>query len=545
MISSRPENDPLRAFRGRWIGIDLVTIRESRRGSRWAPHVRFHGLRNEDEVKYLHACLSKRRFRKEYHAPLEICYFLQDIIPCASRTTRLRRATSSLFTFYRVESARSSEGSLPAGQAAQRIAPKAQFEEPTIASLCGSLISIGSGPARRTVTVGGLVMLGDESFALTAGHTDRPEESEESVQAMHMEVREKDYDADVEPPLIFTTEPRGDNLHSPNPGELTNSQRLLEALDSAPIELSGVDWSLIRVHMPTRRLPNIVPVPRHIKQTSGADAYTYLINAAARPKPGPVYVYGGVSGLKQLTMVHGKNHLRLPSGRWLQAWKAHYKSGSCLHKGDSGAWVFDAHCGDVLGQVVATTDDCIYILPLVDIFRNIRGATGLEPRLPTPFEMLGEMGKVYHLQGNGRLAEQYAREALRAVVLAHSNAGSPGRFLADFLNTFPMRRESVCQVIMRTGPDIVATLPSALTDAQYGLMGDIDGALGILRDLRSYAKDYGLDVSRGDECAGDDDDGAEPASRLGNLYGLLCMGRRHPGRLHRHDEKPERIARLL
>jgi len=71
---SRPENDPLKSFRGRWIEHDQVLLQSPEPGSKPLPYIRFIGARNEDEVKVLHASLSKRMFRKEYYPPLKICY---------------------------------------------------------------------------------------------------------------------------------------------------------------------------------------------------------------------------------------------------------------------------------------------------------------------------------------------------------------------------------------------------------------------------------------------------------------------------------------
>jgi ADP-ribosylation factor-like protein 8 len=81
---ARPENDPLKYFRGRWIELDQVMLQSPEAGTQPQPYIRFAGPRDELEVKILHSSLSKRTIRKHYFPPLKICYALQKAVTLTS-----------------------------------------------------------------------------------------------------------------------------------------------------------------------------------------------------------------------------------------------------------------------------------------------------------------------------------------------------------------------------------------------------------------------------------------------------------------------------
>lgn len=83
---AKPENDPLKYFRGRWVELDQVMLQSPEADTPPQPYIRFAGPRNEHEVKILHSSLSRRTIRKHYFPPLQICYALQKAVPLTSGT---------------------------------------------------------------------------------------------------------------------------------------------------------------------------------------------------------------------------------------------------------------------------------------------------------------------------------------------------------------------------------------------------------------------------------------------------------------------------
>ncbi|CAJ2502333.1 Uu.00g097270.m01.CDS01 [Anthostomella pinea] len=533
-----PENDPLRQFQGRWIGFDQVTVQGPDPDSPCVPYIRFRGIRNEQEVKRLHATLSKRRFWREYHPPLRICFLMEDITVLASssstvthgRSTAMSGPSAMSYGFRQpmsvlcptdaLRAVRPSSDPLKTNSTTNTVSTR----RPRISSLCGTTITLGTGASRRLVTIGGIITLKGEFYAITASHTSQATAPPPSPWPLvEKDIEKTEYDGDIDSPLVFTTQQehmlqtsgsKEPHESQPSPSQATNLAR---------IDVPRTDWALVMVQDPRRRLANFVRF--HNEHDTHPSDPIYLTEVAPKPQIGLVHVYGGISKMQQLTMASDRTYLRMPSGELMEAWKAYYTSGPSLSRGDSGAWVFDHRFSVVYGQVIATTSAFVYVLPLVNIFKEIREATGFEPRLPTPFERLSELAKLHFLQGDKPLAEEYAREALTGVVLGHSDSTgdhhhrqSNTRFLADFLNFFPQRRGLVCQVVMRTGSDIATAFAEVCKDAQAREMGDVEVALSFLQDLQTYAEDYGLDLS----ITASTTNGARPGeARARNRYSLV------------------------
>ncbi|KAI1341366.1 hypothetical protein F5Y15DRAFT_375854 [Xylariaceae sp. FL0016] len=310
---ARPDRDPLQHIEGCWCGIDRITIQGLGSNAKKQNYIRFKGVENEEDVKVLHAVLSKKKFRKEYH-PLHICYSLQGITPCASGTKLLRRATSSLFTFYRPASIDSMKSAL---------VDHNPSEKPRLHSLCGTLMSIGTGSNRRTVTIGGLIALNDTLFAITAGHQalgQRP-----PGKSNRFSIQEREYDIDIESALVFR-ETEGRSNPQGARGDEPPAPSQVRASGNINSEVTGSDWSLIPVQIPQKMLPNLVHIKRDDDHGSSIVVPVHMTDVSTTPRKCIVHVLGGVSGLRKLTMKPTTSYLRTAAGVLVRAWKATYGS---------------------------------------------------------------------------------------------------------------------------------------------------------------------------------------------------------------------------
>jgi hypothetical protein len=311
---ARPENDPLKYFRGRWIEYDQVLLQSPEPGSQPLPYIRFIGARNEEEVKILHASLSKRTFRMEYFPPLRLCYVLKEVTPLASGDDKVVPLQSSPNT------------------------------------LCGTLVAIGSGESRRIVTIGGMVESLGSCYALTTNHLSREDKSSRHDPFSDFEINEDDYDDDIDSPLIIDVNGSGPGANDTFSADDDDENGALEyqarTSSLGTIKHTGSDWALVKLDDPQFALPNLVSESAKVEISETPELpmrQAYLGYVATEPKAGFVRILAGASGPKTMLLLKKSSNLRIPSGAWVRAWKA--KSGPT-----SDSSMCDHYISDVLAD---------------------------------------------------------------------------------------------------------------------------------------------------------------------------------------------------
>ena len=290
---ARPENDPLKYFKGRWIEHDQVLLQSPEPGSQPLPYIRFIGARNENEVKILHASLSKRTFRKEYFPPLRICYVLQQVTPLAS---------------------------------ADKVVPIRSSPN----TLCGTLVAIGAGKDRKIVTIGGIVENIGSCYALTTSHLNCDDKSSGPDDLFSdFKINEDDYADDVDSPLIIDVNGSWPGWHETFSDDDENDALGYHARKSSlgTVEHTGSDWALVKIDDPQFGLPNLVSESTHVESSDASDLpmkERYLGYVATEPKAGLVRVLAGASGPRTMLLLKKSSNLRLPSGAWVRTWKAKF-----------------------------------------------------------------------------------------------------------------------------------------------------------------------------------------------------------------------------
>jgi hypothetical protein len=279
---STPEDDPLVHFRGRFIGFDQVVLVPREPNAKPLPYVRFVGAEDENEVRILHASLSKKKFRCQYFPPLSLCYTMR----------RLRALASS--------------------DSGATLLQRRQY------TLCGALVSIQSDGDSRTVTIGGMLRGPDGYFALTAGHGGDGSLSRRAPLSQPP-LNPMDYDDDVAGPLIDDSNQSAEENVSPESlsSESYDSPEMMKAANAfGSVKATGDDWTLLEVHNPVHRLPNIL----------GLDGQTpsnpiLLDKIALSPRVGSMTLVAGGKRILSVSMLRKPANLRYPSGSWLRTWK--------------------------------------------------------------------------------------------------------------------------------------------------------------------------------------------------------------------------------
>ncbi|KAI1744983.1 hypothetical protein F4680DRAFT_403941 [Xylaria scruposa] len=299
-------------------------------------------------------------------------------------------------------------------------------------TLCGNLISIGEGKERRVLTIGGLVTDGETTWALTAGHL--PKEAQrsrsDSDTLTENDLGLSEYNEDVEPPVIIipTTASSHADMESPS----LNKPRGLSPPELGDVDISGEEWSLIRLNNETLALPNCAIYKDQ------QPVYLFKYAESSLPDNIPtnslgVTVIGGVTGLSQVLLLSEKIPMRLPGGKWVDAWVAEAETESQLRRGDSGSWVVDLENGVVYGHVLLTSGRTIYILSLADIFHEASEKNpAIKLDLVQPFTSLERLASTYYTRHNHFMSKYYAEQALQTdVVRAFQERSAESAHRAD------------------------------------------------------------------------------------------------------------------
>ncbi|KAI3321758.1 hypothetical protein HD806DRAFT_146484 [Xylariaceae sp. AK1471] len=317
-------------------------------------------------------------------------------------------------------------------------------------TLCGALVSIGDGRDKRIVTIGGLLTDGVTTWALTAGHL--PKEAHhiesDSDTLAETDLNLSNYEESVEPPLIIlpATSFVRDRVEE---SDLTGTLEI-PAEQLGEIEIVGDEWSLIRLEDASLALPNCV--------ASEHQQPCYLYTIAEEPELNDantvgnlVTILGGVTGTSKMRLLSVRSPMRLPGGKWVDAWVGEAETDSQLKRGDSGSWVVDAAQGIVYGHVLSIAGRTVYVLPLADVLQDI------STKLPTnrtvllqPFTSLAELAKLHWSKKDHSQAKEYAKQALQLhVIEPFQRQSARGAFTA---NEFIQWASSIYGLEM---PDIV------------------------------------------------------------------------------------------
>ena len=266
-------------------------------------YICFSGLRNKDNMDKLRAILNTKTYKKYYKGVFKLCYKTDKLVGTAS-SRRVHVPASST----------------------------------PLQTLCGSLVEDGDGKKVQVYTVGGLVILNGQYYAITASHKAQDDEGSEddkaeetaSLEGILRRILENDeMDDDVEPGLELPASPEEvavgpveELLHA----ERNSSTRYIERNDmfvDRESDVTGTHWSLMRLKSLDDALPNFVPFTDSLWQT-GADIseiprVKYIHTIATDPSPQEVIVISGSGGLIRATMSTNTGNLFL-SGQAVEVW---------------------------------------------------------------------------------------------------------------------------------------------------------------------------------------------------------------------------------
>lgn len=223
--------------------------------------------------------------------------------------------------------------------------------------VCGRLALIGSGSSQRLVTIGGMVRKDGALWAVTANHAptelgdERNEPGEDEEADMDNDLDPDDYDMeDLDPLYLFgapepatapsSQEPAAshpkpedslssqtvatsDDSQTPGPSQTPRMMPIsLEFIDSSSLQ-TGPEWCLI----PLDAHPDLCLLPN--PETAR--------NIATKPRPGPVIVLAGASGIHVMDMLSSGEPRYLPSGEWFTTWQlrlpGNFSFDDCTHCG--------------------------------------------------------------------------------------------------------------------------------------------------------------------------------------------------------------------
>jgi hypothetical protein len=438
-----------------------------------SPYICVKGLMKESEITSVHTVLSQRSVRAHYK-PLRLCYDKSLVETAASGAT------------YQTNTSEVPE------------------------TLCGTLLRTEQrGKGVWMSTIGGIIEIDGKFFVMTTSHHPSTADttSDESVEGSMSEtedssvadtlVEKNSLDADIEPALIIDTwkeQERPDDVvdsATTEPLQFTEPPRPTNPFfwpDFAPETVAeGSDWRILVVEEKLQ-LPNSIPFQQRSEgnsqqQQTSARAQThrrYLEAYPTEPSRRPVCIMAGISGLCSGLLSSNVSFLTLRGERSRAVWSVKLDpgfgkslllisnskilTGVELQKGDSGSWVIDTACNNIIGCVIAISDGSVYLIPLRELFAQINNA--LKPnepiRIPSPFRMLASLARNHFAtdpEGNKELSEHYASEALSPEVLNMRTFDQAMQLLRTALQT-QEDKGLLMRLLCYTGADLCSVLGS-------------------------------------------------------------------------------------
>jgi len=385
-------------FRGRpmpSLVFELVALKADRRrsgalGRTPMTSICVRGLRSEDEIKHFHQAMSRSATRRLY------------------RGVRL-----------------SYEMSLIERPAVEVSEDHEDFPSSLGETLCGTrLVTQRPGHNPWTSTIGGIVQVGDDLYAMTSSHTPdnlEPASASASVadDTASSTLNDSDYDHDVESALVLDPPhmaPFSTPLKPPTIHGVPRAYGSRPLSPRGPVLVHGQDWRLIRLSA-NRCFPNSVPRELDHSKTTGL---TYVTESSRKiPFHGRVLALAGCNGLCAGTLRSSPAFLSLPGSPSTEVWTVVMDSKETLQKGDSGSWVIDSQ-GRWLGSVTAMAGGDAYIIPAHVQLEQMRAHFNLPVTLPTPLRCYLELAAAPFFSVTKR--EEFAATALTPDVLAASTS---------------------------------------------------------------------------------------------------------------------------
>ncbi|KAG7048376.1 hypothetical protein JMJ77_0014014 [Colletotrichum scovillei] len=294
------------------------------------------GFSNPQDIEAFDKVLSKKGY-KDACRPLEFCYELSHITLSASSGV------------YDVKS--SSTG-----------------------TLCGSIaIFVQSNGPQIKSTIGGLIEVDSQSFALTTKH--RPEtemvtDSEEDSPSLADLMLKLLEDRGVEELTPQKSPPA--SVDSSNKGAMTP---LVDEVDT------WEDWDLIPIEK-ARRLPNFVPNNKSSENTTRSRPVTKFVdfdtNSFYNALPWPVLIISGMSGVLDGLLSSNPSYMHCGIDSSHEVWTVKLKQHD-LQAGDSGSWVVRKSDHGLLGMVVARSAGTAYMVSFDKIRESIERSRSLAP----------------------------------------------------------------------------------------------------------------------------------------------------------------------
>ncbi|EJT78388.1 hypothetical protein GGTG_03489 [Gaeumannomyces tritici R3-111a-1] len=320
--------------------------------------------------------------------------------------------------------------------------PKGNF------TLCGVRASIDDAKHRRQFTVGGVLDVGGEAFALTAWHTIWEGPGSQAKESTVEEVVEQlvgegavadDFDA---PTIVASQSSRPGSGEGPGSGSGPDTvplskgdptaQKPPQYRDVDPPEWrigrvvrTGEEWALIRIVDQSFCLPNCIELERNDR---AAGIRRYYLDGVEEPvdreRPKTVHIASGMGGAVEASISGRLSPMHLDSGKRTRVWTVTLSDGKArqLLLGDSGSWVADPVAGTIYGHIIARASNFACVLPLRTIMDEIEGS-----RLLPPFTSLVKVG--HHWSGG--LGDKYIKEALGDPVLEHPGDCTLARIIRE------------------------------------------------------------------------------------------------------------------
>jgi len=375
-------------------------------------------------------------------------------------------------------------------------------------TLCGTrLVTRRPGHSEWSSTIGGIIQIQDELYALTSSHT--PDDDEFASRIASLEDVSKtstlvgsDYDDDVESALILDLPTLGKSVSGGDKhGERGDSRATPShfwptfSVRGPAWEHRAHDWRLIR---PAQHqcFPNSLS---QAPEDSTVAKRRYITEPRyGSPSRGKVSILAGFSGHCRGVLLASPAFLSIRGAGPIEVWTVVLDDNSALQKGDSGSWVVDDQ-GRWIGTVTAMAGGDAYLILAQAQLTQIQSHLDLPVYLPSPLRCYLELASDKSCPRDA--ADAFAAMALTPDVLlaSASDMGVMALTLA-IATTEPMRwlqvgeAEGLAMVLRVLGVNLQAELERGpdLRSFEFDLLRP-------LREIyHSIMADYSLLGSRAD-----------------------------------------------
>ncbi|KAM7212447.1 hypothetical protein V8F06_012173 [Rhypophila decipiens] len=415
-------------------------------GSEAQTYICIEGLRKKEDISDFYAVMSQKKYRK-YYEPWKICFRTVEVSNCADV--------------------------LPHGQGMEDTTGSFRIN-PTESklTLCSSYVKLVTGHGERVSTIGGVIQLGSELFALTTAHTlgahlASPTEATSAAQTL----RDEDFPDDLEKILILMADAEPKRKHH-KPTDVNWSHVELSVAPRV-YEHHGEDWCLLP-------LPKQYQLP-NADWTSDTASYATAISEVYNVDPvglsvhslfGPNRYAGFVSLAPSfLDGEHGP----------VEVWAVHLDIASPdLARGDSGLW-FLSRYNEAVGTAVASSPGKALMTLLSHQFKSVSEffPDHAKPTLPDSMLMMLRAAKHFHETDSFRSNQLID---LLFMILKVKTANPPSllhRTLRRALRNWEHSKldiENLKRLITISGSDLEDTLRRILSEQSLESSSDISTA---------------------------------------------------------------------